>query len=273
MQAPLDADILTASQPLQVPGVGERRVLSPVAVGRLAAASQWPRWKVEAQALEMDVVPLHYLRNLSQFGTEGQVRLLRSSVTVMGGGAALSRALELLALNGVGRFTVLAAAGTPEGTPQAEKKAEELARAARNRNASSDTQTGTVLLRGGNPTEAVRGADGVAACLDNAMDEQLLQFACRIARVPLILAGVEETRGQITTVLPGDPGVALVYKPSHPHLEAERSRTAVEPKAGLMVGAWIAEQVTRVLLGNGELLRGRLLYADLDAGEMGEYPL
>jgi hypothetical protein len=40
-----------------------------------------------------------------------------------------------------------------------------------------------------------------------------------------------------------------------------------------MVGTWLAEQITRVLLDDPDLLRGRLLYADLGSGEMTEYAL
>ena len=40
-----------------------------------------------------------------------------------------------------------------------------------------------------------------------------------------------------------------------------------------MVGTRLAEQVTHLLLDTGEILRGRLLYADLQSGELGEYDL
>ncbi|MGV3723252.1 MAG: hypothetical protein ACO1SX_20320, partial [Actinomycetota bacterium] len=101
----------------------------------------------------------------------------------------------------------------------------------------------------------------------------LLQFACRMKQIPLVLAGLEGNRAQATTVLPGDPGVALVYKPSHPHLSTDRSNTRPQPRATLAVGAWIAEQVVALLLEASGILRHRLLYADLDTGEMSEHPL
>jgi len=267
METGLEADILAASQAMRLPGAGERRILTPVAVERVAAALGTPRWQVEAVALEAEVAPLHYLRNLDQFGSQGQVRLLRASVAAVGSGPALERCLELLALNGVGRIHVI----VPDADAEAE--AERLAQTARNRNASCAVECRTAALKGGNPAELARGMDAVAACLEDSMEEQLLQFACRMAKAPLALGGVEEARGQATTILPGDPGVALVYKPSHPHLEPSRGGTAVDPKAALMVGAWLAEQTTRVLLGYGDLLRGKLLYADLTSAQMTEYSL
>ncbi len=275
MDQNIEADILAASQPLNVPGSGEQRVLSPVAVERLSRTGAIPRWQVEAIGLEAGVTPLHYLRNLAHWHATDQVRLLRSTVAAVGCGAALARALELLALNGVGRFRILVPCHRPELAEQARSAAEQLAGATRNRNASSEVETLVLPLGSGNPASALEGVDAAAACLADSSEEQMLQFACRMRKLPLVLAGVEDNRGQATTVLPGDPGVAFIYKPVHPHLEPMRRELPVQQKAALMVGSWLAEQTTQLLLGRDgdELLRGRLLYADLDTGEMTEYPL
>src|SRR5438045_253894 len=98
----LEAEILAASRPLQVPGAGERRVLSRESISRLAAAAEEPLWSVEARALQADVVPLHYLRNLARFSVEGQATLLGARVALVGTHASLEHAAELLALNGIG---------------------------------------------------------------------------------------------------------------------------------------------------------------------------
>ena len=273
MDLQLEAEILTASQSLQLPGFGERRVLAPAAVKRLSDAAEVPPWEVEATALEAEVVPLHYLRNLAEVSMPGQVKLLRSCVTLVGSGKAIERAAELLALQGVGRLTFLVPALSEEEEPVALYEASRLGQRATNRNASCEVVPRTVRFRGGNPAEAVRGAHVVASCLTDAASEQLLQFACRMGRTPVILAGVEGSRGQATTVLTGDPGVALVYKPSHPHLSSDRTGAHVDSRAALAAGTWLAGQVSAILLGSGDLLRGKLLYGDLDTGELGEYPL
>lgn len=273
MENQLEVGILTASHPLQLPGFGERRVLAPAAVKRLAASEGVPAWEVEATALEAEVIPLHYLRNLAEVSLLGQARLLRSSVTLVGSGTPVERALELLALQGVGRISVVVPAATEDEEPLALHQAGWLGEKARNRNASCAATAGTVRIRGGNPVQAIQGAEVVVSVLPDAASEQLLQFACRMARVPLVLVGAEGNRGQATTVLPGDPGTALVYKPSHPHLSTDRSNHLPSPRVALAAGSWISEQVIAVLLDTGNLLRGRLLYADLDTGEMAEYPL
>jgi len=267
-----EAEILAASQSLRVPGSGEQRVLVQTGVERLADTWGAARWEVEAAALEVGVTPLHYLRNLARFGVEGQIRLLKAAVSLVGHSEAVERAAELLAGMGVGRLLIHATVSSPGEEEAARAWQERAVAIAGRQNTSCEARGLTLSLRGGNPTEAVRGADVVAACLLDSAEEQLLQFACRMGKVPLVLVGVEEQRGQVTTVFPGDAGVALVYKPTHPHLEPQRG-SRVERRASLMAGSWIADQASRVVLGQEEVLRHRLLYADLGIGEMAEYQL
>jgi molybdopterin/thiamine biosynthesis adenylyltransferase len=266
MQIDLQADILTASQPLRVPGAGEQRILVAGAAERLADSGALPVWQVEAAALDLEVVPLRYLRNLSDFGTAGQARLVRSCVALLGAGPVLEQAAELLGTAGLGRIQVL----SPEGC---EAAARAVAAAARAGNPACEAATGRLELMAGNPSATLRGLDAVATCLESSLQEQLAQFACKVAEVPLVVAGAAGSRGQVTTVLPGDLGVGLVYRLDEPRLEKERVGAAVGRQMALVVGAWIADQVTSVLLERDDILRGRLLYADMDAGERVEYPL
>src|SRR5262249_46358497 len=144
----------------------------------------------------------------------------------------------------------------------------------RNANGSGEVETGGVDLRRGDPTASLRDVQLVAACLEDATDETLLQAACRRLRIPVILAGVDGTRGQATTVMPGDAGVALVYRPEHLHLEKERPGSSQgREQGGLMVGAWMADQVFALLLGVGEIFQNKLLFADMSTGVMETFPL
>lgn len=270
MQAHLIGDILAASQPLRLPGVGDRRVLSPVAVERLARDTNVPRWEIEALALETEVVPLQYLRHLARYGIPGQLQLARAHVALVGSSDLLVRTAEELAAAGVGRLKHLAPGAS---APTGEAFTAALTQAVRGKNNSSAVETASIPLRGGNPVEAVRGADVVIGVLADSAEEQLLQFACRMANAPLILGGVQDTQGQATTVLPGDPGVALVYRNSHLHLDPNRADFAADERAILMVAAWLGEQALRLITSQGDLLRGRLLYADLNRGAIVEQPL
>jgi len=264
----LEQAVREAGEPLRTPGEVQWAVISPTRVGEIAQSLGVSRRAVEAAALQAEIVPLHYMRNISVFAVRGQIRLLESAVAVIGRGLAADKCLQILATSGVGRIRVLA---PPVGTPE---EAEATAARVRNANASVDVETGALELRRGDPAAALREVEVVAACLEDAMDETLLQAACRRLRVPVILAGVDGSRGQVTTVLPGDPGVGLVYRPEHLHLGKRRpGSTDARGQGGLMVGAWMADQALALLLDTGELFQNRLLFADMETGVMELFPL
>jgi ThiF family len=264
--------VLAAAEVRSMPGGVVWRILMPDAVGRIAADQEVDRRSVELAALDDEIVPVHYIRNIARFAIRGQMTLLKSGVALVAAGPAARKCLEALSVSGVGELRIFAPNGNPAGEEQ--KHAGELAALARNLNASV-TVSGAVLdPRRGNPVEALRGVSLVACCLENAMDEMLLQAACRRLAVPLVCAGVDGSSVQATTVLPGDPGVALIYRPEHIHLEKERPGALFgEGKAPTIAGAWMAEQAIAVLLEDGEILRGQLRYANLYEGELETYPL
>src|SRR5712692_1574999 len=103
----LDQAVRAAAAPLHVPGQVDWRVISPAQVEAIAAEHSLPRWQVEVAALEAEIVPLPYMRNLARFAIRGQLELLRSAVTVVGSGLPVKKCLQILAAHGVGRLRVL----------------------------------------------------------------------------------------------------------------------------------------------------------------------
>lgn len=264
----LEQAVRDVGEPLRTPGEVQWAVISPVRVEELAQAFGVTRRAVERAALEAEIVPLHYMRNIATFAMRGQIKLLESAVAVIGVGLAVDKCLQILATGGVGRIRVLA--------PSFAEPEEAVATAGRvaNANAAVEIETGALELRRGDPTAALREVQVVAACLEDATDEMLLQAACRRLRVPVILAGVDGSRGQATTVLPGDAGAPLIYRPEHLHLEKERPGSSRSREQGsLMVGGWMADQVLALLLGVGEVFQNKLLFADMSTGVMETFPL
>jgi molybdopterin/thiamine biosynthesis adenylyltransferase len=254
--------IRAAAEPLRVPGSPEWQVLSPVSVGEIARAHGQPRWAVEAAALEAEIVPLHTMRNLARFTREGQIRLLRSVVAVVGDGPPLIVAMQRLGQAGVGRLRHLA--------PAADAVAEDaVARAVAGANASVEVTRVPLDLRRGDPAALLEGAAAAVACLEDSMDETLLAAACRRPRLPLVCAAVGDTDGQVTVIFPGDRTLARIYRPEHPHLPPSRpGSTGTGGQSARMVGTWMADQVLSALLDHPDLLRHQLLYADLQTGQM-----
>src|SRR5436309_3549156 len=103
----LEQAVRAAASPLHVPGQVDWQVISPAQVEAIAAAYALPRWQVEVAALEAEIVPLPYMRNLARFAMRGQLELLRSAVTVVGSGLPVQKCLQVLAAHGIGRLRVL----------------------------------------------------------------------------------------------------------------------------------------------------------------------
>jgi hypothetical protein len=299
----LEQAVRAAAAPLHVPGQAHWRVISPAQVAAIAAEHSLPRWQVEAAALEAEVVPLAYMRNLARFAIQGQLALLRSAVTVVGRGLPIQKCLQILSAHGIGRLRVLVPSQSsvvsrqspdgpgPRPSPAVDPAAppsddlrltspNALAAVVANQNPSLETSAATIDLRRGDPVsllgEPGYPPDGwvVVACVEEAAEEMLLQVACQRRGVPLVLAGLQEDRGQATTILPGDLGVPLIYQADHPHLDRSRPGSLRgDGYQGKIVGTWLADQVIALRLGLGELLQNRLLYADMGSGEIQTFPL
>lgn len=260
--------VRSAAQTRPVPGGVPWRLLMPDDVGEIAARLEVERRAVELAALDAEIVPVHYMRNIARFAIRGQITLLQSGIALMAAGAAARKCLEILAVSGVGELRLFP---PPE---MAAETAVELADLARNLNASVNVNPAQVDFRRDDPAVPLRGVNLVACCVESALHEGLLQALCRRLEIPLVCVGVQESRVQATVILPGDPGVGLIYRPFHPHVDRERpGATFSSGKAPAVAGAWLAEQSLAVLLGHPESLRGRLLYADLYEGVMETYPL
>src|SRR5260370_12064970 len=103
----LEQAVRAAAAPLHVPGQSDWQVIAPAQVEAIAAAHSLPRWQVEVAALEAEIVPLPYMRNLARFAIRGQLELLRSAVTVVGSGLPVKKCLQILAAHGIGRLRAL----------------------------------------------------------------------------------------------------------------------------------------------------------------------
>ncbi|HDQ71840.1 MAG TPA: hypothetical protein ENN19_07055, partial [Chloroflexi bacterium] len=63
--------------------------------------------EIELTALEAEIVPWRYLRNLGTLGVAGQIKLLQSTVAIVGQGGLGGYVSEALARTGVGRLAVI----------------------------------------------------------------------------------------------------------------------------------------------------------------------
>lgn len=224
------AELLTASQEIRVGDARKRTVTGP-ALQRLAGHEKRPTWEIEAVALEAGVIPLRLVRHVTRFGETALARFARSRVMLLGNVGSLPQTQQRLAALGVGRLELRRISEVSE--------IQELA-------------------------SSLRNVDLVVAALLRSDHEQLVQFACRMARVPVVFGAAQERRLQALAVSPGDPGVARIYRGDHRHVDPVREPTADE-HAELILAGWMTDLGIRILAGESPAT-APFLYADLDAG-------
>ena len=249
---------------------------------RLAEEHRCTVRDVERAALAARVLPERYRRNLGTVGWEGQQRLLESTVAIVGAGGIGGWIVEGLARMGVGHLIVIDSDRFEEnnlnrqlgctertvGLPKAECLAERVAQV----NAAVEVKARVTRLDAENAEELLRGADVVVDALDTLPARMDLQRAARALGVPMVHGAIAGYTGQVTTVMPGDPGLDALYRGAVPErgVETILGNPAATP---MMVAAWQIHEVIKLLLGAKHVLRARLLLMDAEYGEFDEIRL
>lgn len=255
---------------------GELRVLSLDAVNNLAKAFDVPVREVELAALESKVLPARYERNLGTVGWEGQAKLLRSTVAVIGAGGLGGYIVEGLARMGVGRLVVVDGDVFEEHNLNRQLLCAEgdLGRAkvevARERvnsiNSAVEIIAHQMRATDDNLDSLIAGADVVVDALDSLPSRFALQRAARRLGIPLVHGAIAGYVAQVMTILPGDEGLERIYG-SGPIPEKGIETILGNPAATPMLcAACQVQEVIKLLLGVGTPLRNRLLCIDAESG-------
>jgi molybdopterin/thiamine biosynthesis adenylyltransferase len=251
------------------------RVMRLERVRALAAESGRSVREVELAALESGVVPWRYMCNMGTVGLDGQAKLLRSSVAVVGLGGLGGYVTEALARTGVGRLVLidgdvfeehnlnrqLLSAEARLGTKKMQAARQRVAEI----NSAVEVIGHAVMLSGENLPQVLEGVDVVVDALDRLPTRLALQEGAQALGIPMVHGSIAGFLGQVMTIFPGDPGLRGLYGDALPEqgLETELGTPAATP---MMVAAWEAQEVVKILTGQGEPLRHRLLVVDMAAG-------
>ncbi|MGB9887572.1 MAG: HesA/MoeB/ThiF family protein [Moorellales bacterium] len=112
-----------------------------------------------------------------------------------------------------------------------------------------------------NVEEIIAGADVVVDALDNLETRRVLNRACLRLGKPLVHGGINGMVGEVTTILPGrTPCLECFLPPPVPHV-VKRTIPALGATAGLVACLQVMETI-KLLVGFGELLAGRILYVN-----------
>ncbi len=244
------------------------------AVASIARARGITIRDVEIAALEIGVTPSRYLRNIGTIGVDGQIKLLQSSVAVVGAGGLGGTIIEILARQGIGHITIIdddrfVEQNLNRQLMSTEKnlgkyKAIEAAEKVAVINSAVTVTTFVERLTEENARKLLKGARVVADALDNLPSRFAVESACRSLRIPLVHGTIAGFCGQLTTIFPEDAGLGCIYGSSGRFPEQGIEVKIGNPSATpAIIGAWQVQEIVKIITGIGRPLRNCLLLLDM----------
>lgn len=265
--------ILKKAKPYTAPNRKTIPALTLADEDELAALFSSRRREVEIAALEVEVVPQRYLRNVGSLGIQGQIRLLKATALLIGAGGLGGTIAQLLARMGLGKLIIADGDAFSEdnlnrqalavedniGVRKVEAARQSLARI----NGSTEVEIFDGFVGEKELASLVQGAGVGIDALDNMPSRFALEKACKNAGVPLVHGAVAGFSGQITVVYPEDPGFRAIY--GDPRTAPEKG---IEIELGNLAGivsavaALQVQEAIKILTGLGRPFRNRLLFFD-----------
>jgi adenylyltransferase/sulfurtransferase len=215
---------------------------------------------------------------LEEVGIEGQAKLLRGKVLIIGAGGLGSPVALYLAAAGVGTLGVVdgdrvdltnmhrqilhatAAIGQPK-TQSAQRTLDAL-------NPEVTVVPYQTVLTSENAMDIIGQFDVVVNGSDNFPTRYLVNDACVLLGKPLVDASILKWEGQATTFLPGQGCYRCLFPtPPPPGAVPSCAEGGILGALCGYMGARQALEVLKILLGTGETLSGKLLIFDALEGE------
>lgn len=246
-------------------------------IKKIARKFQTKSREVEISALQNNIIPERYQRNLGAISPLEQVKLLQSKVAIIGAGGLGGTILELLTRMGIGKLIIadkdiivdsnLNRQVLSNETNLGQIKTEAAVKRVKEINSSVEIIGHSVFINSDNVKKIIEGAEVVIDALDNLPSRFVLQKACRDLKIPLIHGAIAGFNGQLTTIFPEDKGLELIYGsnkdlPEHGS-EVELGAPTVTPA---LIASLEAQEVIKILLKRGKLFRNKLLYLDIEDG-------
>lgn len=202
------------------------------------------------------MTPIRYQRNIGTFGVEGQIKLLESTVMVIGLGGLGGSILEQISRAGFG--TIIGVdpdvfdqsnlnrqllstehAIGEEKVAAAEKRVQEIN--------SAVSITGHACKLQGLADGLWQGLDMVFDCLDNIPDRLILADKCARADCPLIHGAIAGWYVEVGVVWPGSKMLERYYQGQTEGMEKELGTPA---STAMMTASIMAAKAVQVLTGS-----------------------
>lgn len=265
------------------PAGREVKVLQDEDVERLCSLHGRTYADIYVTALRQGILPYRYLRNRDAVTPSMQLKLAESRVAVIGAGGLGGQVILLLARLGVGTLVVVDGDAFDEtnqnrqalstNTNRGVRKALEARSAVAAVNPGVKVIAHPVRLDGTNGRGILAGCQVVVDALDNVADRFLVEGIARDLGIPLVHGAVAGFEGQVMSILPGDPGLELLYGKDRAAWQSEKRPEAVfgvPAVAPSLIATLQVMESVKILLNRGRLLRNRMLRVDLETAEFHE---
>jgi adenylyltransferase/sulfurtransferase len=211
---------------------------------------------------------------LPEVGGKGQQKLLNARVFLVGAGGLGSPAAFYLAAAGVGKIGI--ADGDCVDYSNLQRQILHSAKDVGRSKAISAKETLEALnpdvevipyterLTSGNILDIIKDYDVILDGADNFPTRYLVNDACVFLRKPLSHGSIFRFEGQVTTILPFDgPCYRCLYEePPPPGLVPSCKEAGVLGILAGVIGTLQATEAIKLILGKGQLLKGKLLIYD-----------
>jgi len=239
-----------------------------------------PVKEIEIAALEKGIIPLRYQRNIGTIGLKGQIKLLRSTVAVVGAGGLGGGAIELLARQGIGHIVIIDSDCFTEENLNRQLMSTEkslgkykaiiAAKRVKKINSAVTVTPGIKKITPENAHNLIKKAQVVVDGLDDLPSRFVVEKAARDLGIPFIYGAIAGFSGQLMTIFSKDAGLSSIFGPpgdlSVQGVELEMGNPSATPA---MVMAWQVQEVIKIITGVGKPLRNRLLWFDAEEGTTG----
>ena len=212
-----------------------------------------------------------YQRNMNTFSPAENASFKGFRICVVGCGGLGGYVIEMLGRLGIGHMTVVDGDVFDESnlnrqilsTEKLIGKEKALVAEARMKEVNGEVKITPIVafLKEDNCRDLLKGHHLVVDALDNMSSRKILAKACGELGIPLVHGAIAGWYGQVSTIMPGDNTMERLYRGEDKEgIEVELGNPSFTP--ALVASIQVAE-VTKVLLGKGELLQNKLLTLDL----------
>ena len=269
----LHEHIRKSAKPRILPNNKPCSVISLTDRDAIAAALGLSKRGVEIAALEAEVIPQRYLRNIGSLEISGQKKLLQAKALLVGAGGLGGTIAQLLARMGLGILVIADGDSFTEDNLNRQAFSFEgnigmgKVQAARSQimkiNAATEVEAYEGYVTDKELAFLIEGAEVAVDALDNMSSRFSLEKVCKEANVPLVHGAVAGFSGQVTVIYPEDLGFRAFY--GDPSTVPEKG---IEVELGNLAGivsavaSFQVQETVKIITGVGCPLRNRLLFLD-----------